>query len=226
MTVETILDLARSQIGVKESPPNSNNVKYNTWYYGRGVSGDAFPWCCAFQAWLFHECAASELFYGGQKTASCTTLYNFYKANAQIVDTAEAQPGDLVFFTFNDSDRKKGIKNHIGICEANEQGYITTIDGNTGTTNEANGGAVMRKRRAWKYVTGVARPAYSAEDKEETEDMKIYHWFADMPDWARPSAEKAYKKGIIKADADSGAVNVYEVNLQTIVWLDRLGLLD
>lgn len=226
LTADTILELARSQLGVKESPPNSNNVKYNTAYYGRGVSGSAYPWCCVFQWWLFHECTASELFYGGQKTASCTTLYNFYKANAQIVDTAEARPGDLVFFTFNDSDRRKGIKNHIGICEANEQGYITTIDGNTGTTNEANGGAVMRKRRAWKYVTGVARPTYTIEDKEETEDMKIYHWFADMPDWARQSAEKAYKKGIIKADADTNAVNVYEVNLQTIVWLDRLGLLD
>ena len=131
-----------------------------------------------------------------------------------------------MFFTFNEADKAKGIRNHVGICEDNETGYITTIDGNTGTTNEANGGAVMRKRRAWKYVTGVARPTYTIEDKEETEDMKIYHWFNEMPDWARPSAEKAYKKGIVKADAESGAVNVYEANLQTIVWLDRLGLLD
>ena len=226
MTADTILELARSQLGVKESPPNSNNVKYNTAYYGRGVSGDAYPWCCVFQWWLFHECAASELFYGGQKTASCTTLYNYYKTKGQLVDVADTQPGDLVFFTFNAKDKAKGIKNHIGICEANGDGYITTIDGNTGTTNEANGGAVMRKRRDWSYVTGVARPAYTAEKKEDEEGMKIYHWFADMPDWARPSAEKAYKKGIIEADADSGAVNVYEVNLQTIVWLDRLGLLD
>ena len=30
---------------------------------------------------------------------------------------------------------------------------------------------------------------------------------------------------ILQADADSGAVNVYECSLQTIVWLDRLGLL-
>lgn len=66
-------------------------------------------------------------------------------------------------------------------------------------------------------------PLYEAETEEE---MKIYHWFKDMPSWARESAEKAYRKGIIKADAESGAVNVYEANLQAIVWLDRLGLLE
>ena len=47
-----------------------------------------------------------------------------------------------------------------------------------------------------------------------------------MPAWARPSAEKAYKKGLIAADAKSGAVTVYEANLQPLVWMDRLGLLD
>lgn len=63
-------------------------------------------------------------------------------------------------------------------------------------------------------------------DGKEEEEMKLYHWFADMPDWARESAKKAYKLGLIQADAQSGAVSVYESNLQALVWLDRLGLLD
>ena len=75
--------------------------------------------------------------------------------------------------------------------------------------------------RSGKYPPTM--PLYQAEQED---DMQIYHWFKDMPDWARPSAEKAYNKGIIKADAQTGAVNVYEANLQAIVWLDRLGLLD
>lgn len=226
MTASKVLAVAAAQLGTKESPAGSNRVKYNTAYYGREVSGDAYPWCCVFQWWLFREAGAPELFYGGCKTASCTTLYQYYRQCGQTVSTQDARPGDLIFFTFSEGDRQQGIRNHVGICEANETGYITTIDGNTGTTNEANGGAVMRKRRAWKYVTGVARPAYTEDNKEDAEDMKIYHWFDDMPDWARPSAEKAYQKGIIKADAESNAVNVYEANLQAVVWLDRLGLLD
>ena len=32
-TAEKILEIARSQIGARESPANSDNVKYNTAYY-------------------------------------------------------------------------------------------------------------------------------------------------------------------------------------------------
>lgn len=64
-----------------------------------------------------------------------------------------------------------------------------------------------------------------AEPKEEDEDMLIYHNLADMPDWARPSVEKCVNLGVIQQSAQ-GLVNVYEPNLQTIVLLDRLGLLD
>ncbi|MEQ2454976.1 M15 family metallopeptidase [Flavonifractor hominis] len=83
-----------------------------------------------------------------------------------------------------------------------------------------------------KYTSAMIRagnyppdmPLYQLHSEEDK--MQIYHWFKDMPDWARPSAEKAYNKGVIKADAQTGAVNVYETNLQAIVWLDRLGLLE
>ena len=52
-TAAKLVEIAISQVGVKESPAGSNNVKYNTWYYGRAVSGDAFPWCCVFVEWCF-----------------------------------------------------------------------------------------------------------------------------------------------------------------------------
>ena len=41
MTAEKILEIARAQIGVKEDPPHSNHVKFNTAYYDREVSGCA-----------------------------------------------------------------------------------------------------------------------------------------------------------------------------------------
>ena len=216
--INKILELARSQLGVKEAPAGSNRVKYNTAYYGQEVSGGAYPWCCAFIWWLFREAGVPELFYGGGKTASCTTLYGWYKRQGQAVGKADIRPGDLVFFNF---DGKPAVMNHIGICESVEPGYVTTIDGNTGTTNEANGGAVMRPRRAMKYVGGVARPRYG----EMEEGMKLYQYVADMPEWARAAATKAINNGIIKMD-EHGAVGVWEANLQNLVWMDRLGLLD
>lgn len=52
-TAARLLAIAAAQVGVKERPTGSNNVKYNTWFYGHAVSGDAYPWCCAFVAWCF-----------------------------------------------------------------------------------------------------------------------------------------------------------------------------
>ena len=53
--MQTLLELARGELGTRESPAGSNRVKYNTAYYGREVSGAAYPWCCVFIWWLFRE---------------------------------------------------------------------------------------------------------------------------------------------------------------------------
>ena len=50
-----VLAIANGELGVKESPPNSNNVKYNTWFYGHPVSGKDYPWCCTFISWIFNQ---------------------------------------------------------------------------------------------------------------------------------------------------------------------------
>ena len=50
VTADMVIETARSQLGVKESPKNSNKVKYNVWFYGKNIS--AF-WCCTFVCWVF-----------------------------------------------------------------------------------------------------------------------------------------------------------------------------
>lgn len=64
-TVQKLLAIEAGQVGVTEYPRESNNVKYNTWFYGHPVSGaDIYPWCCAFQAWCF-AVLAGEIKEGG-----------------------------------------------------------------------------------------------------------------------------------------------------------------
>jgi hypothetical protein len=63
---------------ITEYPSGSNKVKYNTWYYGREVSGSAYPWCVVFVAWVFNEAGHFDLFMGGRKTASSTALATYY----------------------------------------------------------------------------------------------------------------------------------------------------
>ena len=53
VTADMICKTALSQVGVKEKPKNSNRVRYNTWFYGKEVSGAKYPWCCTFVCWVF-----------------------------------------------------------------------------------------------------------------------------------------------------------------------------
>ena len=195
MTAEKILDTDRAQLGIREEPPNSNRVKFNTAYYGREVSGSDYPWCCAFIWWVFWEAGAASLFYGGKKTASCSALLSFHKGQAVRGDY---QPGDIIFFNFN------GRKNpaHVGICESWDGQYITTIDGNTAPTNEANGGAVMRRRRAKKYMIGAYRPAYEEDTMTQADFDKMMDDYlerrGDKPasGWAGTLLQEAKQAGI------------------------------
>lgn len=167
MTPEYLLELARRELDTKEYPPNSNNVKYNTAYYGRDVSGHNFAWCAVFIWWLFQESGISNLYYGGKKTAYVPALLTW--ARQEGLTVKEPQPGDLVCFQF-DSDAGA---DHVGLCESWDGEYVTTIDGNTGVGNEANGGAVMRRRRHKKYILAVIRPKYEENEEEEMDISKL-----------------------------------------------------
>lgn len=178
MVDERVLSLARTQIGVTEQPAGSNRVKYNTAYYGREVSGSGYPWCCTFLWWLFQQAEAAKLFYGGGRTAYCPTLLAYHKG--QTV-SGDYRPGDVIFFNFSG----KNSASHVGLCENWDGTSITTIDGNTGTGNEANGGAVMRRTRNKKYIVGAYRPAY-----EEAEEMTQLQFDNMMADWLARQSEK------------------------------------
>ena len=156
-TLRSVLFAAASQIGVTERPSGSNKVKYNTAYYGREVSGKSYPWCMAFVWWVFRQ-AGFSLY----KTASCTALVERYReaSPGQIV-RANYRPGDIVFFDFSG---KRAKTEHVGIVESvAADGTLTTIEGNTGTGNDANGGAVMRRKRKPGLITCGIRPGYSGE---------------------------------------------------------------
>ena len=61
-TAKQFVAVAVSQIGVMERPANTNNVKYNTAYYGKTVYGGSYSWCAVFEWWCGREAAEK---YGG-----------------------------------------------------------------------------------------------------------------------------------------------------------------
>lgn len=179
MTAEKILDIARGEIGVTESPPGSNLVKYNTAYYGREAG---YAWCAVFVWWVFRQAGAPELYYGGNRTAYCPTLLSYHKGLGQGIH-GNYQPGDIVFFNFSGGTGAS----HVGICESWDGERITTIDGNTGTESQDNGGAVLRRTREKRYIVGAYRPAY--EEVRELTEEQVREIVRD--EWARMEAERA-----------------------------------
>lgn len=78
--------------------------------------------------------------------------------------TSGFKSGDLLIFNFG-----LGSIKHIGICEhVNADGSIVSIEGNTGTASDDNGGAVMQRTRYHRQIVGACRPAWpSAADIEK-----------------------------------------------------------
>lgn len=157
VSADKILSLARQQIGTQAT--NYKKCKYNTAFYGYVVSASWADWCAAFIWWLFHECGADSMLY--VKTAGCGVLGNAFYTRGRF-KTSGYKAGDIVFFHWSNA-RSESVPitytlDHVGIIEkVNADGSYTTIEGNTGGGN----GAVMRRTRYAKDISGVARPDYT-----------------------------------------------------------------
>ncbi len=142
-------------IGVKESPPDSNHgPKIDQWcYITNGVHG-GYPWCAAFQ---FAQFRASGLDLVKKGLSGPALVENWVKwAKSHGYTVTRPLKWDIVCFDW-DPD---GWRDHIGIVEkvlalrwrkGKFTGLIRTIEGNTSTNNQSNGGEVQRR---WRWVNG------------------------------------------------------------------------
>lgn len=154
---EDIMKIALGEVGTCEKPANSNNVKYNTWFYGKTVHGSSYPWCCAFVNWVFNEADARSLFYDGKKTAGTQTLESWGISKKLNVPKGDGRYGDIVLFSFG-----KSYVHHVGlILEKNADGTYKTVEGNTSTSSDDNGGAVMIRTRRQSDIKTILRPKYN-----------------------------------------------------------------
>lgn len=161
-TAERILDIARGELGTTESPANSNNVKYNTWYYGREVEGKSYPWCMVFVQWCFARAGADKLL--PLRTASCGALMRAAQRAGLWVDTGY-RPGDVAIYDFPGG----APTDHTGIVEKTTLTGVVAIEGNTSEAgSQSDGGQVCRKARPNRQIVGAVRPRF-----EEANDLDI-----------------------------------------------------
>ncbi|HKV43856.1 MAG TPA: CHAP domain-containing protein [bacterium] len=135
------LNKAIAELGVKESPANSNQCKYTTWY------GAVGPWCAMFCTWSDQLGGApSKSFVKGSNYAYVPYIVSDARLGLNGLSvTSSPVPGDLVCYDWD----RNGEYDHIGIVETSPDanGNFTAIEGNTSTSNNSNGGEVMRRSR-------------------------------------------------------------------------------
>lgn len=202
-----ILAIACGELGYKEGKIKDN--KYGKWY---GLNNDA--WCMIFCQWVYAK-AGIPLPY---KTASCGALLRWYQNNQPECIVDEPRKGCLVIF---DLPNTKFATDHVGLYESSSGNHITTIDGNTSSTNDANGGYVNRRTRHVKYVYAYIVP------RELEEEMKRYQTLDQIQEeakWAYPTVKK-----LVDAHALGGTgsgLDLSEDMIREFVINDRMGCYD
>ncbi|MBR3560704.1 MAG: CHAP domain-containing protein [Oscillospiraceae bacterium] len=207
-----VLAVAAAELGARESPPGSNRVLYNTWYYGREVSGSAYPWCMAFVQWCYDRAGAALPF----KTASCGALLRWYREHQPDCLTRDPVAGDIVIFDFPGG---KAV-DHTGIFERMQGDSVVTVDGNTGTLSDADGGAVLRRVRAASLVAAYIHPR-----EIEEEEMKRYQTMEEIEreaPWAAETVRRLTAAGALRG-TDAG-LDLTTDMLRVLVIHERLGL--
>ncbi len=142
-TRQKALDGAIKHLGVKESPSGSNRTKFGQWY---GMDGQ--PWCAIFATYCYEiEAGGSPSFVRGRSYAYVPYIVQDARNGRNgLRSVATPVAGDLVCFDWNFD----GTYDHVGIFEAWAGGSGSTflaIEGNTGISNDSNGGEVMRRTR-------------------------------------------------------------------------------
>ena len=199
MPARAVIRVAQGELGYTENPPGSNRAKYweeyNSTWQGQ-------PWCVCGLWWVFNHAGEGQAFFGGAKTASCSTLFRWYQAQGMIVPIDEIQPGDLVFLNF----RHTTSQDHLGIVESVVRSplQVTTIEFNTSPGLEGsqdNGGCVARKIRHRSQIVGVARPKYKEVKPVLPDDDYSTHWAVKDIDWCiERGLMTGYPDGSFKPD--------------------------
>jgi hypothetical protein len=148
--LQRLIAVERSQLGTAERPHGSNNVKYNTAYYGHkvhNVGSTNYAWCVVFQWWCFQKAGIPTSVF--PKSANVFAVRDWYKKRGRF--TKKPRVGSLAIFSFS----------HIGlVVKVNHDGSVHTIEGNTDVRGGRTGGMVMLKTRS-RDIEGYCHPNYA-----------------------------------------------------------------
>jgi len=142
------LEVAKTQLGVEESPRGSN-WGFSVQVYLKSV-GITFPasWCMAFVYWCFNK-AAKQLGIVNPLVKTGGVLAHYNRAKSYRVTSP--QVGDIFIMDFGNGF------GHTGIIERIEGEILHTIEANTNDTGSREGYEVCYRTRHKSQVKGYLR---------------------------------------------------------------------
>ncbi len=163
VTADQVLSVARSQLGVTENSAGGG-TPYQRWYADSQRAAETIardggtpagylnaPWCAMFVSWVGEKTGARPQIGWDAWTVAHA---KWFKDNNRFGTLAK--PGSVVFFAWNGSKSLDSI-NHVGfVVKDNQNGTISTIEGNTGN------GKVEERVRPKSQVVGYGYPEYAA----------------------------------------------------------------
>jgi peptidoglycan hydrolase-like protein with peptidoglycan-binding domain len=162
MKRDKIIEIAHSQLGISESPANSNKNPYGQWY---GMDG--LPWCAMFVSWVFDKAGVPLGKVNDNKGfRHCQSAYLIWKSRKELTKVPEK--GDIVLFDWSGN----GTSNHTGIFETwtdETKKSFMCYEGNTSVSDNRNGGSVMHRKRHVNNVLAFVKPAVLRSSNNENE---------------------------------------------------------
>ncbi|WP_043639346.1 CHAP domain-containing protein [Nonomuraea candida] len=162
VTADQVLALAKSQVGTSENAAGGG-TKYQQWYAASQRAAETIardggnrtayvnaPWCSMFVSWVGEQTGARPQVGWDAYTVAHA---KWFAANDRWGTVAK--PGAVVFFSWSGSKSLSDIQ-HVGfVVKDNQNGTISTIEGNTGN------GKVEERIRPKSQVVGYGYPQYA-----------------------------------------------------------------
>ena len=151
---QKLIDIARREVGVVESPPGSNTGK-RVLDYQRATSleGTGWAWCAAFVCWCVREWLKdAEVLYALNFTPEQAEKWRPKTAaafgfHAWADEHRIIRFGDSMKNVLHTGDIMTFDMSHVGIVVDDSGDFVTTIEGNTSDAGSRDGGGVFVKKR-------------------------------------------------------------------------------
>jgi len=148
------LDVAESQVGVRESPKNSNRgPEVERYLASVGLDG-GYAWCSAFVYWCSEQAAVNRGLSEVPlvRTAWTPSIWSWAKKKNLGVKPDDVLNQDVkldsgcLFLLHGVVSGRARVK-HVGFVVSSNGGFIETIEGNTNKSGSREGGGVYRLTR-------------------------------------------------------------------------------